>query len=367
MSALDCGDAGELFGVNFGCHLREHRFQCIRRGGIDRHADLAAGQKTARLGRLECNRHRAIEATFVKAVRQQPFGILALFEEINRPVELHLVIDAGEILRVPVGTVEGDMWGVSDDPVEIGKFAIGRAAAQHDLDLAIHAAGEIGEDRKRLGAADRAEPADPPWLAGFRRAWHRLKRQTIRVERENLVFQQQNRQRKPGARLEEVFDKRRRAGDQKLRAAAEMTLECPHQTSLPAVVEQQAMDIEAFVDNRQIAIEQTRRLARQRQRLEIAGNDHVGAVDSGKPALQPGARLDNRTDPLRKLSVGGLAQHDGVHARLTLEQVASSGKARNRHVCSPGLQGKHTPPDGRIGQIMGEIENIYAQTGMLLC
>ncbi|MNT71970.1 hypothetical protein D3C72_2105270 [compost metagenome] len=67
----------------------------------------------------KCNRQGAIKATLIKPVGQKPARILAFLEKVDRPGELHLVIDGGEVLGVLVRSVEMHMRGGGYETVEI--------------------------------------------------------------------------------------------------------------------------------------------------------------------------------------------------------------------------------------------------------
>ena len=200
------------------------------------------------------DRNRAVAAAFVEPVGQQPAGVQPFLEEIDRPGEMHLAVDPGEVFRVAVGAFERMIRLGGDETVEVGEFRIGRTAAQDHLETTLHATGKCSEQPERLAAAKRAEPADLPGLpagssAGDGRAHRRP------AEFKNLVLQQHDR------RID-LAERRKYSRRKPANWSAEGG---PRgQASLSALRialrrhprEQQAMDVEAFIDDRHIAGEQ---------------------------------------------------------------------------------------------------------------
>lgn len=129
----------------------------------------------------------------------------------------------------------------------------------------------------------------------------------------------------------------------------------PHQLAFDAVVEEQPVDVEAFVDDRKLAVEEARRLSGKRQRLHVAGDDDMRTPDARQASLQCQARLDHRADALGETTVRRPAEHDRLHTRLAFQKIASAQEAGNRYLCAPGLEGQDASPDGSIGEIMRKV------------
>src|SRR3546814_716620 len=160
------------------------------------------------------------------------------------------------------------MRRIPDLCIEIVELAIGRPAAQDDLDLPVHARGEVAEHLQRPSASQCAEPAYAPGHARIRRT--RPTRYRIRgaVKIEHLVLKQHHREIQSRARVEIMLHEGRRTRDQEPSIAAEIPFGPAHELPLHTVVEKQAMNIQALVDDRYAGPEQRCGRFRQRKRSE---------------------------------------------------------------------------------------------------
>ena len=77
-------------------------------------------QPTAGLDPRQPDRDRAVEASFVNPIWQQPCRVLAALVIVDCPTEMNVSVDAGYIGWVVVGTGEPDVGEVGDRCVEIG-------------------------------------------------------------------------------------------------------------------------------------------------------------------------------------------------------------------------------------------------------
>src|SRR6516225_2957378 len=129
---------------------------------VQNDAGGAFRQPTARLDSRERDRDRAVEASFVDPIWQQPCRILAPLIIVDRPVEMHVAVNAGQIGRVPVGTGVPNAGQASEHCIEIREGRAARLPPNDDLHGAAGHLGERAQNSQAFPATDHAEPANAP-------------------------------------------------------------------------------------------------------------------------------------------------------------------------------------------------------------
>src|SRR5262249_62363600 len=90
--------------INITVEAPEEMNELLLERLVQNDAGGAFRQPTARLDSCERDRDRAVEASFVEPIGQQPRRILAPLIIVNRPVAMDVAVNAVQIGRVTVGT-----------------------------------------------------------------------------------------------------------------------------------------------------------------------------------------------------------------------------------------------------------------------
>ncbi|CUX40355.1 hypothetical protein AGR4B_Lc30134 [Agrobacterium tumefaciens str. CFBP 5621] len=178
------------------------------------------------------------------------------------------------------------------------------------------------------------------------------------VERQHLVFLQQDGKVEAGHGLEIMLHKGRRTGDQQFRVAGEITLGGVQHLPGLALVEKQAVNVETFINQCRLpGIDRHGPLC-QSQHFQVSGKNDIGRGDVVQGFAQREAGFRYRRHTLQKLPVGGFPEHNGHDAFNLRQPVLPTPETGQRDPCPARKQGQHPPTNGGVRQIMREIKNM---------
>ena len=126
------------------------------------------------------------------------------------------------------------------------------------------------------------------------------------------------------------------------------------------------MDIERLVDNRHVPIEKACRTGGNGQHFEVSGNDHIRPVDAAQFRFQRRGGGEDREDPLNETGIRCPTKRDDPDVRIVVQQVLRPLEAGHRDPCPTGSQHHHPPPDGGVGKIVCQVENMPRQRDEIL-
>src|SRR5690606_23344211 len=173
------GDASLLSGISFSIDIGQQSFDGFSCSSLQQQPDASFEEETPGFRLSHCYGNDAVTTAFIEAIRKQPVRIQSFFEEIDRPGEMDLAIDGGEIVRVAIRTFEADEGFVCHCGVEVFELRPGRSSAKNDFEAPFHPSGEIREQFKRTAAPQSSEPADLPGLSRSRSCGGRNRRLAI--------------------------------------------------------------------------------------------------------------------------------------------------------------------------------------------
>ena len=124
-----------------------------------------------------------------------------------------------------------------------------------------------------------------------------------------------------------------------------------------ALPEQQAVDIEAFVDDGHIRAEDRPDPVGKRQHFEVSADDDIRPRD----ALQPGAKCQRRPchgeEALAESTVARHAEIDR-HDAVEIGHDIMTPEACQCHARATGLQHGDTPTGRRVAEIVDQVQNV---------
>src|SRR5262249_55539792 len=151
----------------------------------------------------------------------------------------------------------------------------------------------------------------------------------------------------------------RRTDDKELRPPQKRALQGTQGASSETVRQQQAVNIETFVDDRRPGGEAPVRERGQREHLEIAGHHDVTTAQLMRPVADTAGLLLNFCDALHEISVEGSAKIDSGHVFDRVDRLGVAMEADRQDRVAERRE--HADPFGyrRIGKVMDEIR--YSQ------
>ena len=311
------------------------------------------GEPAAGLGPRRRDRGRGEIAALVDPVRQQPERVRPRLVPVPCPDQVDPFVDLREIPRRSIPAAVANVRVGRDLALEIGEDTGRRIAAEHDLHGFGKLAGQSQQQVERPPAAKVAEPADPQ---GTRRSLvSRPGTVCERIALDQPVLDELE-PAEAGIVHLEMLDLEARRRDHDERALLEQpSLEPPEKSRRGRRAGQAVMNVEALVDQRRLELQAAAHPGRQRQHVEVARIEKVGAPQHvGMAGGAAGAREDAR-DPVRVVVVAGLAQVEvppvGWRDLATVRHEA-------RDLASGAAEGGGAPAHRRVAYVVAEEGNV---------
>ena len=158
--------------------------------------------------------------------------------------------------------------------------------------------------------------------------------------------------------LEILAHEGRRAGHQQNGVAAKQPLGGAHRLADAARPQQQAVHVQAFVDDGRVGGKQRLGPVGKRQHFEISADDEVGLGDPAQLGAQRQRGPADRDESLGKPAILGGAEIDGHDIAKSRSRTFGAPEAGKRNLGAAGAQHHDAPAYRRVEQIMHEIENM---------